>query len=144
MTRRRREEDDRRGPDRRDDERRGLFGAIEGALTLATAPPVEVAANVLVDLDGARFRLPSVGGPVHIEFESLREAARVLRHEGETLGQLDSVLRAGGYTAAVYVGETRVALLGVGATPGRVSRWLGDGRTQLLARGVLVAAVRWL
>ncbi|SEN23849.1 hypothetical protein SAMN05216388_1002129 [Halorientalis persicus] len=129
-------------PDRRGPDRQGLLGVVDGALTMATAPAVEAAANLLVDLDGARLRLPSVGGPVHIEIERFREAARIVRAEGETLERLDATLRTGGYTAEVYVGETRVALLGVGADPGRVSRWLGDGRTELLARGVVAAAVR--
>ena len=130
--------------DRRDPNPQGLLGVVDGALTMATAPTVEAAANLLIDLDDARLRLPSVGGPVHIEIERLREAVRIVRNEGETLGQLDATLRAGGYTAEVYVGETRVALLGVGADPGRVSRWLGDGRTELLATGVCAAAVRSL
>ncbi|SDF15827.1 hypothetical protein [Halorientalis regularis] len=129
-------------PDRRDPDRQGILGAVDGALTMATAPAVETAANLLVDLDDARLRLRSVGGPVHIEIDRFREAVRIVRTEGATLERLDATLRAGGYTAAVYVGETRVALLGVGADPGRVSRWLGDGRTELLARGVVTAAVR--
>jgi hypothetical protein len=119
-----------------------VLGAVDGALTAAVAPPVEAVGNLLVDLDGARLRLPSVAGPVHIEIERLREAVRIVRTEGATLERLDATLRTGGYTAVVYVGETRVALLGAGADPGRVSRWLGDGRTELLAAGVCAAAVR--
>jgi hypothetical protein len=129
-------------PDRRDPDRQGLLGVVDGALTLATAPAVETAANLLVDLDGARLRLSSVGGPVFIEIEQFREAVRIVRTEDETLERLDATLRTGGYTAEVYVGETQVALLGVGADPGRVSRWLGDGRTELLATGVCAAALR--
>ncbi|WP_335999839.1 hypothetical protein [Halorientalis halophila] len=123
-------------------ERRGLAGVVDGALTLATAPTVEVVANLLVDLDDARLHLPSVAGPVHIRIDRLREAVRIVRTEEETLKRLDATLTAGGYTAEVYVGETQVALLGAEADPGRVSRRLADGRTELFAGGVLRAAVR--
>lgn len=108
--------------DRRDPDRPGLLEVVDSALTIAAAPAVEAAVNLLVDIDDARLRLPSVGRPVHIEIERFREAVRIVRTEGETLKRLDTTLRAGGYTAEVYVGETRVALLGADAAPGRVRR----------------------
>ncbi|MFB6142797.1 MAG: hypothetical protein ABEJ30_05580 [Halorientalis sp.] len=115
---------------------------VEGTVTAATRGPLEAIANAAVPLEGARIRVPSVTGPVRVELATVREAYDLIRHQQASLRRLDEALTTGGYTAEIYVEERQVATLGVGAAPGRTSRWLGGGRTEIHLREVLRATVR--
>jgi hypothetical protein len=119
-----------------------LVDLLDDVFTLTTKEPIEAVANVAIPLEGADIHVPSVTGPVHVELETLRDAIDLVRNQQALLHRLDEALTAGGYTAEVYVVETQVGLLGADADPGRVSRVVGDGKTEILGRGVARAAVR--
>jgi len=119
-----------------------LVDLLDDVFTLTTKDPIESVANIAIPLEGAAIRVPSVTGPVRVELETLRDAVDLVRNQQALLHRLDETLTAGGYTAEVYVVETQVGLLGADADPGRVSRAVGDGKTEILGRGVARAAVR--
>lgn len=118
-----------------------LIDLLDNVFSLTTKRPLESVANIAIPLEGAEIRVPSVGGPVHVELETLRDAVRLVRNQQALLHKLDETLRSGGYSAEVYVAGIQVGLLGERAAPGRVSQFVGDGKTQILARGVARAAV---
>lgn len=122
----------------------GLVGMLDGLLTGVAAPSVEVVANRLHALEGVRLELASVTGVVHVEVESVRQAVHVVRHQQAAVRQLDEMLAAGGFTGQVRVDGVQVGRLGVEADPGRLSRWLADGRTEVRVRGLLSAVAAGL
>jgi len=121
-----------------------MFRTVDQLLTGVASGPVEMAANLLVSLDGATLRLTSLTGEVEIVVESLRAAVRIVRTEAETLRRLDETLTAGGVTAPVYVAGTRIALLGANADPGWLSEQVADGRTEVDGWGLCKATPRRL
>ncbi|WP_136715836.1 hypothetical protein [Halorientalis salina] len=121
-----------------------MFRTVDQLLTGVASGPVEMAANLLVSLDGATLQLTSITGQVEIVVESLRAAVRIVRTEGETLRKLDETLAAGGITAPVYVAGARIAMLGANAEPGWLSKRLADGRTEVDGWGLMKAMPRRL
>jgi hypothetical protein len=109
-------------------------GATDGAA------PLSVAAEVTVTVAGTTAEVRSTGERIFVSFPSLVGAIRALRtlpEGGETV--LDDLLATTDLTVELRVHDRTVAVAGVGADPGFVSKELGFGPVELRLGGALGA-----
>ena len=103
--------------------------------------PLDVYADLTVSVDGAEADVRSTGERIFLDFDSLSDAS--IAADGRPPGALDrlpTILRQADVTLEIRVRGRPVAVSGVGASPGVVSRRLGVAPTEVRPLGVIGAA----
>jgi hypothetical protein len=104
-----------------------------------------VAADLTVEIEGARAEVRSTGERLFVEFSTLPEALRALRGLPEDgSDRLADLLRTTDLTVEVRVRDRTVAVVGARASPGVVSRGLGVDPVEARVGGLLGAVGREL
>ena len=103
--------------------------------------PIEVAADLTLTVGGAEATLRSTGERLFVEFPSLRSAIRALRSlpSGERR-RLHGALTAADLALEIRARHRTLAVVGVGARPGPVSRGLGLDPAEIRLCGPVSAA----
>jgi hypothetical protein len=104
--------------------------------------PLSVAAELTFTVNGAEATVESTGERLFVSFGSLPDATRALRGQPDDIEEsLAALLGTTDLTVEVRVRNRIVAVAGVGARPGPVSRWLGVAPIEARPAGVVGAAV---
>jgi hypothetical protein len=109
--------------------------------------PLSVSTDLVLTIDGIEATLSSTGERVFVEFESVADAVRALRASGassDRANRLTALLCTTDLTVEVRVQGRTVAVAGVDARPGVVSRRLGVAPVEVRLGGGLGAIGREL
>jgi hypothetical protein len=109
--------------------------------TDAPAPLSVTTEDLTLAIDGVELDVRSTGDGVFLEVPTVREALRVARRlpEGADATGPTRLLVATDLTAEVRVRGRTVAVLGAGARPGPLARWLGVYPAEVRLGGVVGA-----
>ena len=97
----------------------------------------------MVEMGGTSARIEARGDRIVVELPSLRDGISTLgrwpkgRGRREAIRRIHEGLTAAGLTLEVVVGPSTIAVLGVGARPGRTSRLLGLDALEVRVGGLL-------
>jgi hypothetical protein len=88
--------------------------------------PLSVTTDLTVTINGAEATVESTGERLLVSFESLLDGIRALRGQPEdATGPLSTLLETTDLTVEIRIRDRTVAVAGVGARPGVLSRQLG-------------------
>ena len=104
---------------------------------------LDVVGQVMVEMGGDSASIEAVGDRIVVRIPSFRSGLRTIRGwsrgpgRGESIGRIHEALKVTRLSLEIVMGGRTVGRLGVGATPGRVSRLLGLGPMEIEWGGVL-------
>jgi hypothetical protein len=102
--------------------------------------PLSVATDLTLTVNGAEATVESTGERLFVSFGSLPDAIRALRGQPEdAAGPLSTLLETTDLTVEIRIRDRTVAVAGVGARPGVLSRQLGVAPMELRAGGAVSA-----
>lgn len=102
--------------------------------------PLTVAADLTLSVDGAQATVSSTGDRLFVEIPSVVSAVELLNGLPPTeFRRIHEVLTATDLALEVRAHRRTVAVLGAGARPGPLSRWLGVFPLELRVWGALSA-----
>jgi hypothetical protein len=102
--------------------------------------PLSITTDLTVTINGAEAAVESTGERLFVSFGSLPDALRALRGQPDgTEGPLATLLETTDLTAEVRVRDRTVAVAGVSARPGVLSRQLGVAPIEVRLGGALGA-----
>ena len=102
--------------------------------------PLSVATDLTLTVHGAEATVESTGERLFVSFGSLSDGIRALRGQPEdATGPLSTLLETTDLTVEIRVRDRTVAVAGVGARPGVLSRQLGVAPMEVRAGGAVSA-----
>ena len=102
--------------------------------------PLSVATDLTLTVNGAEATVESTGERLFVSFGSLSDGIRALRGQPEdATGPLSTLLETTDLTVEIRVRDRTVAVAGVGARPGVLSRQLGVAPMEVRAGGAVSA-----
>jgi len=113
------------------------------------ALPLDLFADLQLAVDGERIDLRARGKRIVVDVPSLRAARRLLEAQplsdalrGRATRRVQEALQGAGFTMEVQLNGAPVAVVGAGASPGRLARMMRLGGVELRPASTLRQAAR--